>query len=163
VNEIKRNTWARFCRKFNRANQYRLISVEFTDKRGRRTELGRDARLLGITLTKEGRFINGVDLYTDRYDPDCLGKPFLTVLQPTRMLLEKDSDGTDCGLLLETPDGATIRIHLCGDRDTQAPDSLVEKVAYSIAERRGFVGGSAVDDWLIAEERVREIQSQLVR
>jgi hypothetical protein len=31
---------------------------------------------------------------------------------------------------------------------------LVRQAAYFIAERRGFVGGNAVEDWLLAEQQV---------
>lgn len=42
--------------------------------------------------------------------------------------------------------------------DTRA--ILIEKMAYYIAEQRGFEGGDPVQDWLAAERRVDEMLSE---
>jgi hypothetical protein len=36
---------------------------------------------------------------------------------------------------------------------------MISEAAYFCAEKRGFVGGLALDDWLAAEEQVRSLLS----
>ena len=40
--------------------------------------------------------------------------------------------------------------------DDQQRHAMIEQLAYSLAERRGFVAGGEIDDWLAAEAEVEQ-------
>ena len=40
--------------------------------------------------------------------------------------------------------------------------SLVQQVAYSIYERRGYTDGNDMGDWFEAEQKVRQAEKQLI-
>jgi Protein of unknown function (DUF2934) len=39
---------------------------------------------------------------------------------------------------------------------------MIAEAAYFISEKRGFVGGHSLDDWLTAEQQVRQVISSVV-
>lgn len=159
--EIKRKTWSQFCRKFNVTNQYRLADVQVKSKGQRSMDLDRGAPFLGIALARKGRVIAGIDLFTGKYDPDKLNEPVVSIREPEKIILEKDGSGTDNHLLLEAKDGTRVSVSLSGAKDPERHRSLVEKLAYTIYERRGQQIGHEFDDWVEAEKRVKEKELQL--
>jgi len=161
--EIKRNTWSRFCRKFNETNQYRQATVCVQQRNQNEIEINRDCPFMGIAVTKKGRLIDGIEFFTAQYDPHKLYEPILVVKQPVRILLEKDENGMDNHLSVESKDGTVAHIDLSGERDSQRYYSVVEKLAYSIGERRGFAPGGDRDDWLEAERKIKEAELQFVQ
>ncbi len=161
IKEIKRNTWSRFCKKFNVDNQFRQATIQVKDNRQNVT-VNQEVPFLGIAVTKKGRFIDSIDLFTGQYDPDKLSKPFVRINQPVRILLEKKEDGLDSCLSVESKDGTIAQIELVGQKDPQQYYTIVEKVAYSMYERRGYQPGNEVNDWLEAERKVKEVEQLLV-
>ncbi|HUV29522.1 MAG TPA: DUF2934 domain-containing protein [Acidobacteriota bacterium] len=160
VTEIRRNNWARFCRKFNAGNQYRQATVNLGQKSKGEVEINRDAPLMGIAIGRKGRLIDSIDVFTGRYDPENVTQPAVSVREPVKVMLETTPDGTDNRLSVESKDGTRASIILSGESSPQRYRNFVEKVAYTLSERRGFVPGNDVDDWCEAENRVREAQLQ---
>ena len=58
--------------------------------------------------------------------------------------------------------GTTVRIELFGDKTEETERSLVQQVAYSIYERRGYTDGNDMGDWFEAEQKVRQAEKQLI-
>ena len=162
TNEIKRNNWSRFCKKFNVTNQFRMVTVYVQKSDGREVILNQSSPFLGITLSKKGRFIDGVELFTGQADPDQISQPTVTVTKPVKVMLEKDSRGMDHNLAVESEDGTRVRVDFFGEKDLRQCQTLIEKVAYSMYEKRGFTTGNDVEDWLSAERKIREIEHQFV-
>ena len=163
VTEIKRNNWSRFCGKFNETNQLRHATVRVKHRDDNEVEIDRGSPFMGIAITKKGRLIDGVELFTGQYDPDKLTEPLVAVKEPVRIVLEKDRDGMDNCLSVESKDGSVAKIVLSGEKVARQYHSLIEKLAYSMYERRGFTPGNDVEDWLEAERKVKEIELQFVR
>ena len=159
--EVKRNTWTRFCKKFNATNQLRLATVTIAPRGGQPAAVYQNTPFLGLTFTRKGRAIDGVELFTSRFDPDRLAEPVVSVKQPARIILEKDQNGADSRLTVEAKDGTVASVLLTS---VVFPEQVfVEKVAYSIYERRGHADGGHVDDWLEAERRVKQTELQFAR
>lgn len=161
--EIKRNSWTRFFKKFNLDNQYRRATVRVKRRGENEVEINQDTPFMGISVTKKGRLIDGVDMFVGHDDPQRLSEPVVSVRQTEKIELEKDRDGRDNRLLVRGKDGTLAKVILTGDKDPRQFRSLVQKVAYSISEQRGFAPDSDVDNWLEAERKIKETELRLVR
>ena len=159
--EIKRSNWSRFCRRFNTTNQYRRATVTMKDG-ANEAEVDRDIAFMGMAITKKGRFIEGIQLFTAHTDPTRLSEPTITVREPIRITIQKDKRRAGDALVIQSKDGTEARIGLDGEKDPQQHHSLVEKVAYTMYEQRGYTTGNDVDDWLEAERRVSAVEHMLV-
>ena len=83
LTEIKRNTWARFCKKFNAGNQLRPATVSVR-RRGRDEAAVHDnTPFMGLTLLKNSRQIDAIELFAGHSDPDHLAEPVVTVREPS--------------------------------------------------------------------------------
>jgi hypothetical protein len=160
ANEIKRNYWSRFFRKFNNANQYRQteLSVRIAGKNTAKVEMG---PFLGVTLSKKGRVIDGVQFLTGNWNPDSVVEPVVTVREPSNIWLEKDKKGHDNRLRVRAKDGTEASLELRGEKEPKQERMLVEKVAYSMFEHRGCCHGNDLNDWLEAENRVKQYEMEL--
>jgi hypothetical protein len=160
--EIKRKTWSQFCKKFNATNQYRTASVSVKQKARGAVDMDHDTPFMGISIAKKGRLIDGIAVYTGKYDPDKLTEPTYMITQPEKIVIEQNN-GSDSRLVIRSKDGTEARLELVGQRDDGQYRSFVEKVAYTIYERRGHSTGHDFDDWLEAEKRIKEAELQLTR
>ena len=160
--EIKRKTWSQFCKKFNATNQYRTASVSMKARSRKAVDMDSDTPFMGISIAKKGRLIDGIQVFTGKFDPDRLTEPTLTVNQPEKMVVEQN-DGSDSRLVIRSKDGTEASLVLSGERDDNKYRSFVEKVAYTIYERRGHSTGNDFDDWLEAEKKIKEAELQLTR
>lgn len=161
-NEVRRNNWSRFCKRFNSSNQYRPTSVNIK-RRGENAHSYSMTPFLGMALSKKGRVIEGVQFFTGRWHPEQVMEPVLTIEEPSQIWLEKDKSGRDNRLKIRAKDGTEAMLELSGDPEPQQAVHLVEKVAYSMYERRGYSPGNDWGDWFAAEERVREAEMNLIR
>ncbi|MCK4858433.1 MAG: DUF2934 domain-containing protein [candidate division Zixibacteria bacterium] len=157
--EIKRSGWSRFCKRFSFGNQYRHTRISGTVSG--EVELGHSYPFLGITLEKKGRQIGAIQVLAGRGDAQQVMEPVVSIKQLAKMVLEKDSKGNASRLLLQSKDGTTVNIDLYGDKEPSQHRSLIERVAYSMHERRGSAIGDDWNDWLEAEKRVKEAERQL--
>ena len=160
IREINRKTWSSFCRKFNSTNRFRTAQVaqsppQSSEKSTWQTDL------LGISLSKKGRMIDGIKLFAMQPDPKNLDYSSLEIPSLEKLILKKDDHGYDEGLTLISADGATTEISFNDNPDSDGYDHLVEKVAYSLSEQRGFSPGNDMDDWLKAEKIIDQICSEL--
>jgi len=162
VREIKRNTWAGFCKKFSSANQYRRIFIRASDYAGHDDSTVGEVSLFGITLEKKGRLIDGIQLLSAWEDPEVAARPLMSIKQPTKMLLEKDDQGNDNRLTVMSRDGKQTVIEMTGERNPERERQMVARVAYGLYERRGRSHGSDMNDWLEAEQKVREAERVFV-
>lgn len=160
--EIKRNYWSRFCKSFNVANQYRPIRLTVTGENIDR-ELRRPGPFLGLSLTKTGRQVNGLQIITAAPQPDNIAHPLVTLELPSQLEVEQDDLGRDRFLKITADDGVEATLEIMGDRDTDQPRRLVEKVAYFLYEHRGRTHGDDLGDWYIAEQRVHEVEQNFIR
>jgi hypothetical protein len=161
--EIKRKTWSQFCKKFNATNQYRTASLRLTSKDRKTVDMDQNTPFLGLALTKTGRTIEGVALYTGKLDPERLTEPTLQIRQPEKIVVEHNGNGMDSRLVILGKDGTQASVALSGPKDLDHYRSFVQQVAYSIFERRGQSGGHDFDDWVEAEKKIKEAELQLTR
>jgi len=160
--EIKRNTWSRFCRKFTADNRYRPTKMRIKERSD--GEMAMEMHpFMGIALAKKGRLIDAVQLYTGRWDPQGVAEPVVTVKEPAMIRLEKDKTGRDSRLRIRGKDGTEVMLNMDGEKDLHQARELIEKVAYTMYERRGHAPGNDLDDWFEAEHRVREAEMQLAQ
>ncbi len=159
--EVKRTNWSRFCKRFNSLNQYRPVTVRVKHKGTDEIEVSHEDPLIGIALSKRGRLIYGVNLYTTQTDPDKLVEPAVTIKEPVKITADKDETKRDVRLAIESKGGTTVRIELSNDENTDRLRSTVEKLAYTIYERRGYESGREVEDWLEAERLIDQTANTL--
>jgi hypothetical protein len=158
--EIKRNGWSKFCKSFNQSNQYRHANITATNKNDMATSFT-GMPLLGIGLEKKGRLIDSILLYAGQWNPEKILEPILSIKEPNKIILEKAKDGIDCCLAIESKDGSKAQIKLHGEKSATLYRALVEKVAYTIFERRGYSTGNDISDWLEAEQLIKKAELQL--
>ena len=159
--EVRRNNWSRFCKRFSSLNRYRPVSVRVKQNGSKEVEVSHDAPLVGIAITKKGRYIDGIELFTAQPDPERLNQPAVSIKQPVKIISQQDDEKKDNLLMIESDDGSQMKIELFDDTDSGKHRSYVEKLAYSMYERRGHGSGGDVDDWLEAERRLEEVAHQL--
>jgi hypothetical protein len=157
--QIKRNSWSRFCKQFSASNQFRPAQVKVKKTRGRKVLSAVDCfPLVGMALAKKGRLIDGIQFFAGRPDVDMPVEPVITIKDPAEVILEQNKAGQDSRLKIRSKDGieATVEIQQADDLYRE----LVEKVAYSLYERRGFSHGDDHNDWFEAERKLGEIRRQ---
>ncbi len=159
--EIKRNNWSRFLRKFSADNQYRQTEITMKSPDGNPSKSPLEP-FLGVTLTKNGRVIDGVQFLTGRADSDDVAAPALTIKEPAKIYLERDADDCDCRLRIEAKDGSALDVELRGEKETDRVFGLVRQVAYRLYENRGYTPGNDQGDWFEAEQRVRRAEDQVI-
>lgn len=159
LKEIRRNTWARFLKKFSAENRYRFITVAVSHRGKARTTVSENIPLLGAGLSKEGRLISGIDLFAGHWAPEQMSMPAVSMKQPSRLLVDGEPNH-DQMLVVEGEDGSRLEIRL--DATRAEPRSLVEKLAYTLAERQGFTPHCELDNWLEAERTVQQVESLFV-
>ncbi|MCP4704850.1 MAG: DUF2934 domain-containing protein [candidate division Zixibacteria bacterium] len=159
--EIRRGQWAQFIRKFNTDNQYRQINIKYKNSE-KNKEIALDNRpFIGLALEKKGRFIKGIQFFAGRGDAITIAEPILTINDPERIIVEKNSQGFDFRLIIKTKDSYEIVADL-GNHDYEQVKHLIEKVAYSIYVKRGGWHGADTDDWQQAEQKVHETVAAFV-
>lgn len=156
--EIKRNTWSKFCRKFSADNMLRGVKVRFNDRDQNDIQFSGEYPLMGITIEKKGRLIEGILFYAGWTSPDKVAQPILAVKEPDKIFVERDNDGLDTGLQIRTRDGGIAMIELGENVGGERFRDFVQKVAYSMYERRGYSDGNDMNDWLEAEKKVKEAE-----
>ena len=157
--EIKRNQWSKFFKKFSADNRFRQINVSVKQNDNYDDWKTFEIPFMGLMLEKNGRLIDGVQLLSGWWDGDQVARPLYSFKNPDKILLEKNDEGDDWRLKLWTKDGIEASIELNGIRN---PGWVVEKVAYSLYERRGYQHGQDMGDWYEAERRVKEAEAAMV-
>jgi len=157
--EIKRTEWPKFCKKFNSDNQFRRMKVNVADKRHAGGQLVSESPFMGIVLEKKGRVIDGFQLFAGWASPEKVAQPVVSIKQPEKVVLEKDEKGCDSRLKVMTREGAEATIQLVGEKN---PTPFLEKLAYSIFEKRGYKHGADMADWLEAEKKIREAEGKFI-
>jgi len=161
-NEVKRNSWSRFFKKFNSANQFRRteLTLRYTGDKADSISMG---PFLGLAVTKKGRLIDGIQFLNGGWNVENVAEPAVTINEPSQIWLEKDQDGHDCRLQIRSKDGTEAWLELNGEPQSDQQMKLVEKVAYSMFEQRGYSHGNDMGDWYEAEQRVKETELQLTK
>jgi len=159
IREINRKTWNSFCRKFNSTNRYRPARVAYKPTRQATSTMESD--LLGITLTKRGRLIDGLNILALRHDPASLDEPGLILPKLEKLTVTQDEAGRDVELTAVSENGATAKIKFTGETPDSPHDQLIEKIAYALSEQRGFPPGGDQDDWYRAEQVIDRLISEL--
>jgi len=160
--EIKRNNWRRFFRKFNAANQHRQARLQL-HKSGDNVDEITAEPFLGLALSKKGRRIDGIEVFTGQWNPDALKQPLISLGEPEKIWLEKDDQGRDNRLMVQSKDGARLQVELHGEKRPEYERQLVEKLAYSMYKNRGGFDGNDMGDWFEAESRVRDTEMNLTQ
>ena len=156
--EVKRNTWSKFCRKFSADNMLRGAKIRFNDRKQNDIQFSGEYPLMGLTIEKKGRLIDGILFYAGWTSPDKVAQPILSIKEPDEIFVEKDSDGQDIGLQVRTRDGGVAMIELGENTGSERIQDFVRQVAYSMYERRGYSDGNDMGDWFEAEKKVREAE-----
>jgi len=157
--EIKRNTWSKFCKQFSTANRYRKANIQVSQRD--QTESS-TYPLLGMSLLKKGRLIDGIQFYTGSWNAEKMTEPVVALKSPSKVVLEKDNDGRDSHLTIETADGIRASFEMIDDSGNEQYYEYIEKIAYSLYENRGYSPGADQWDWYEAERRVKETEAEFV-
>jgi hypothetical protein len=159
--EVKRSVWSKFCRKFSSDNQYRNGRLGRSSKESTQVALGPEYPFLGISLEKKGRLIDGIQIIAGRGDAEQILDTVFSLKNPDKLMVEEDSAGNVSRLEVKSKEGHSLMLELEGGKERQQFYSLVERVAYNIYERRGGVPGGDWNDWIEAERKVKDAESQL--
>ncbi len=158
--EIKRTNWSRFIKRFNTHNLYRPVRLTFSPDNSHSSELSDRSLFLGFSLTRAGRRIDGLEIYTGVSDPERLGRPAVSVQGLVQIDELTDDEGNRIGLTIASESGQAVRVTFDGEPLPQ--QVLIEKLAYSLYERRGAHHGADLTDWYEAEQAVRQVTEPLL-
>ena len=159
--EVKRNNWSRFFKRFNQQNRFRTAAVSVRTTDGSTVRIADNTPLLGVTIAKKGRLIDGFQLFTARHEPERTCEPLVRLNQPTGLCHQKDESGRITCLTMSSADGAEVTLEFTGEYPTDSDHELVEILAYTIFEHRGRNHGRDLDDWIQAEQAVRFAKEEL--
>ncbi|MEW6411449.1 MAG: DUF2934 domain-containing protein [Candidatus Zixiibacteriota bacterium] len=160
--EVKRTKWVTFLKQFNATNQYRKATVSVKRPGSKNTPVDRDVPFMGVAIARKGRVIEGIELFMAQADPERLNQPTVSIKQPAKIVVEKGADESYHQLVVEAKDGTVAKIDLSGTPQPEHHRSVIERLAYSIYERRGHTPGRDVEDWLEAEQKIRQVEHSLV-
>ncbi len=158
--EIKRTNWSRFIKRFNTQNLYRPVRLTFSPDMSDSSGLTDCSLFLGFSLTRAGRRISGLEIYAGVSDPERLGRPAVSVQGLARIDELTDDTGNRVGLTFASENGQAVRVTFDGEPLPQ--EALIEKLAYSLYERRGAHHGADLTDWYEAEQAVRRVTEPLL-
>ena len=88
-------------------------------------------------------------------------EPILSIKQPEKIYIEKGTDGREQQITVKSKDGTEAKVEL-GNQYPECVQDLIRQVAYSIYEKRGGYHGNDADDWLKAEQKVKEAEKAFV-
>ncbi len=164
--EIKRNRWRPFLRQLNKANKYHPITITYeavqnNDSHGLTRQFTID-QFMGITLQKDKGRINALEIAHATPDPEKIAQPIAIIDDPTRMLVKKTKHGTITQITIADKAGNRTNIKFSAVNENANSTQLVEKLAYAIFQRRGSEPGHHTDDWLEAEQKIRQIEAEIV-
>ncbi len=157
--EIKRARWSKFCQQFNQTNQFRTSHVSVKHKRKKEIALADERPFVGLAITRKGRAFAGIELHTATADPTTVHEPTVAILRPEKILLEKDGEGLDLRLTVESKDGTVARIQLDDNGADHTYETFVREVAYAMYESRGDEHGRDQEDWFEAKRRIEEART----
>ena len=159
TNNIKRNNWSRFCRKFSTTNQFNNAEVQQMGSMSEQENRSQQFSFVGMALKKEGRLIDGVQLFGATSDAKSTTIPVVTITNPKEISVERDKNGTDRKLIIKSGDGKKVTIIMHNGVESDNRQKLIEKTAYSIFESRGHSHGDDQNDWQQAERLIEEVVS----
>ena len=162
TNTIKRNNWSRFCRKFSTSNQFCEAEVQLMGSTAEPGNAPCRFSFVGMALKKEGRLIDGVQLFGATADAQPVAAPVVTITNPKEIMVERDQDGADRRVTIRSADGTEATVVILDSSDSDSRQELFEKTAYSLYESRGYSHGDDQHDWLEAERRLNQAASVFV-
>lgn len=163
ITEIKRNRWRGFLRKLNAENKYRDTNITLNPIDGTEKKDISIDQFIGITLRKYNGRIDAIEITQATPDPNRIAQPIASLGQPAHISVKKTKHGTVCHILITDKEGNSAKVKFSGARDEASTTQLVEKLAYAIFERRGAEPGHHNDDWLEAEEKIRQVEAEILK
>jgi len=161
--EIKRNNWSRFCKSFSKSNQYRSAKVVQKQRGKAEEQLCGSFPLMGLKLTKSGRFIDGIEFYGSRAETDTAAEAVVGIKDPKRIVLSADASGIHQTLQIETKSGAKVKVAMEGPQHGEMQQKIVEQIAHTLYETRGAGHGDDQQDWYTAQRIVEETESKFTK
>ena len=162
TNPIKRNNWSRFCRRFSTTNQFCEAEVKLMGSTTEPDDESHRFSFIGMALKKEGRLIDGVQLFGATAAAQPVAEPIVTITNPKEILVERDQDGIDQRLTIRSANGKGVSIVIHDSSNSDSRQKLVEKTAYSLYENRDHSQGDDLQDWQEAERRLSKTASLFV-
>ena len=153
---IRRKDWAGFCREFNDRNRFRTFKAGDPRKK----EFA-EALFIGVSLLKKGRKIEGLGLYAGCDRPDQPAELVAKVIEPDKIVLDRDDSGNDQKLEIVAGNGAKLAIELSGQADIAPAEPLLQRLAHNIYESRGRTDGGDQNDWFEARKRLEQIAQKI--
>jgi len=160
--KIRKNSWAKFCREFSQANQFRHATMRIENDSTDHIETVAPSIFLGLVASRQKKRVTKVSLYGGSSSFDRVVEPMASVIQPTSISVTKDETGADDCLKIVDGDGMTVSLSLEGKQSSQFCHTLKKEIAHSVHERRGRNHGGGIDDWLEAERMITKVEHELV-
>jgi hypothetical protein len=148
VKRIKTSDWATVLSSLSERNRFRPITVEG----GALTKVDSTMRLyfIGIKIRRENDDVQ-LDVYV--CSPSDARAGFLCSSVLSLKSLSVDETAQDGVRLLTATSGTRgkLQVRFTGSQDAEVRRDAIAKLAYFLYERRGGLGGSALEDWGDAE------------
>jgi hypothetical protein len=159
MKEIKKQQWSRWCRDLSSKYQFARTKVLCIDADGDSTTEHQAAPLSRLSLARRRGKISAFEVSLCEIRNGSPTTSSIAIGAPIRILSDaSDDDGTET-IEIYNEDGHRLVLRLFGQTIEESYESLVEEMAYNLAELRGFVPGQEHEDWFRAEKLVRKAAS----
>jgi hypothetical protein len=159
MKEIKKQQWSRLCGDINKERQFARTEVKHVDSDGTETMAHCPAPLLGISLERQRGKISGFVIRLGEVRNGSPAAHSVSIGAPAKVLHATSAETESETIEIHNVDGHKLVMCIFSRTIRESYDSLVEEMAYNLAEVRGFVPGHEQEDWFMAEKLVRKAAS----
>ncbi|WP_456434037.1 DUF2934 domain-containing protein [Thermosulfuriphilus sp.] len=152
---ILKKDWPEFLRGFNAENQFRPVRLLVDEHL-----MAEGLPFMGIVHEEKNKT---VEFYVGGTDADHV-EHLIHSLRSPRAIYALKEDGRILGLEVQSARDPKAAIEFIGGAEEakRVKRELIEKIAYSIYEKRGREAGRDQEDWFRAEELVTKIAKRFI-
>ena len=157
MKEIKKQQWSRLCGDISSEYRFARTRVLNTDANGNSTTEQHTAPLSHLSLARRKGKISAFEVSLCEIRNGSPATSTISIGTPFRILRNPSSEDETETIEIYNEDGLKLILQIFGRTIEDSYGALVEKMAYTLAEVRGFVPGHEQEDWFRAEKLVRKV------
>jgi hypothetical protein len=148
IKRIKKADWESVLSSLSEGNRFRPMTVEGSS--GTRADSTARFYFIGVTLREGGEGMH-LDVYACQMHDPRVGFLHSSVASPESLSFDETKQEGVRLLTVTHGRGEKMRLRFIGPLDPEVRRDEIAKLAYFLCERRGGLGGSALEDWGDAE------------
>ncbi|MBA2848224.1 DUF2934 domain-containing protein [Thermosulfuriphilus ammonigenes] len=152
---ILKKEWKNFLKEFNGANQFRPVRLLVDEHL-----VAENLPFMGIAYEEKTKT---VEFYVGGMDADHIDHLIHSLRSPRAIYALKE-DGRLLGLEVQSAKDPKAAVEFIGEPEEaqRTKHELIQKIAYSLYEKRGREAGREKEDWYQAEELVAKMAKRFI-